>query len=97
MSDTVSQSIKVFDQLYTDSESNETKPITEKLSFIIFSTPVLTKVFTWWVSYMTFEIYFPECLLSRVLMSERRILVATFFCSSPATSSPTLMIFNLAK
>ena len=36
MSDTVSESIKVFDQLYTDSESNETKPITKSL--ILFST-----------------------------------------------------------
>ena len=36
MSDTVSESIKVFDQLYTDSESNESKPITKSL--LLFST-----------------------------------------------------------
>ena len=49
------------------------------------------------MSYITFEIYLPECLLSKVWISEVKMLLATFFCNSPATSSPTLIIFILAK
>jgi hypothetical protein len=44
-----------------------------------------------------FEIYFPECLLSSVCMSEVKILLVTCFCSVPATSSATRIIFILAK
>ena len=76
---------------------SDTRAMTEKVSFIKFNTPVLTRVWTWWVSYITFDIYFPECLLSNVWISEVKILLATFFWRAPATSSPTLIIFILAK
>ena len=43
------------------------------------------------------EIYFPECRFSNVSISLNKIFLATFFLSSPETSSPTLIILILAK
>ena len=48
------------------------------------------------MSYNTFDIYLPECLLSKVWISLFTILSAICFLSTPATSSPTLIIINLA-
>ena len=62
-----------------------------------FRTPVLTKFITWPQSNCMFDIYFPECLESKVSISEYKIDFANFFCNSPAIMFPIFKIFNLAK
>ena len=67
------------------------------VSFIKFNTPVLTRFWIWLASYKIFDIYFPECLFSKVCKSDNRIYFVIFFCNSAATSLPILIIINLAK
>ena len=64
---------------------------------MIFNTPELTSWLTWPQSCIIFEMYFPECLDSKVWISENKIELANFFCNSPDIFWPTLIIFNLAK